>query len=331
MRTAFTRCHGLAALAMFTIAGCSGLQSQPATLAAPDSVGNPSFKASKAWVFVSDPGTSEVYIYTLPTLKLIEIVTGFTQPQGECSDNKGNVWVTDGTAQTIFEVEHSGSIGRRLSDTSGYPGGCAWNPKTGNLAVMNLLGTGSLPGAVLIYHHAAGVPNVYSNPKQFYYNFGWYDSAGNLFFDGRNASGKFMLSELPVNAVQAKSIAISGGKIYYPGLVQWSSSYLAIGDQNCGNQTVSCIYRLTVSKTGAAIKGKIALENSTGGQLCDLIQGVIWQGHVVGSDSDFCGSVPSATYVWPYPGGGKPTAHNAHNDSTPFGAAISVVTGGGAP
>lgn len=331
MKNSLALCRRLATLSTFILAACGGAQSQSMIIAAPAAIEHPDFKASKDWVFVSDPGTSEVYIYTLPELKLIEIVTGFTQPQGECADEKGDVWVTDGSGQTIYEVQHSGKIERHLSDTYGYPDGCAWNPKTGNLAVMNLLGVGSAPGAVLIYHHAAGTPNVYSNPNQFYYNFGSYDSAGNLFFDGRNANGKFVLSELSVNAGKAKSLFISGGKIYYPGLVQWSSNDLNVGDQNCGNQTVSCVYRLTVSKAGGAIVGQIKLQNSGGGQVCDLIQGVIWKGHVVGSDFDLCGSLPSATYVWPYPGGGQPTAHNAQNDSEPFGAAISPVTAEGAP
>jgi hypothetical protein len=331
MRIALARCRWLPILLTFVVAGCGGPQSEPTTVAAPATVGHPNFKGSTDWVFVSDPSTSEVYIYALPKLKLVEIVTGFTQPQGECSDNKGDVWVTDGSGASIYKLLHSGKIVGKLSDTYGVPEGCAWDPKTGNLAVMNLLGTSSQPGAVLVYHHATGVPNLYSNPKQYNYDFGGYDNSGNLFFDGRTVQNKFILSELSVNAHQAKTITVSGGKIYTPGMVQWeaSTSQLTIGDQNCKNATVSCIYQLMVAKNAGTIKGQINLENASGGQACDVIQAVLWKKSIIGSDFDLCGSAASTTYVWPYPGGGQPIAQNHRNDSEPFGTAVSSQTKGG--
>lgn len=304
--------------------GCSSSQSGQGIPAVPTGK-NPEHKQTKDWVFISDAGTGDVYIYTLPMLKLIEIVTGFTEPQGECSDDKGNVWVTDAKAQTIYQLEHSGRVKKSVADTYGYPEGCAWDTKTGNLAVMNLSGVGSGPGAVLIYHHATGSPNIYANPKQFYYDFGGYDGAGNLFFNGSNSNGKFMLSELPVNASKAETISVGGGKIYFPGMVQWdaASSYLAVGDQDCGNQHASCVYWVSIAKHAGRIQGQTNLLNASGGQICDLAQGVLWKNHIVGSDFDFCDSPPSTTYVWPYPGGGQPIGGNDKNDSEPIGAAIS--------
>lgn len=316
------------ALSALIVAGCGALQpnSVPESVV-PASV-NPAIKVTNDWVFVSDPGTAQVFVYTLPRLKLIEIATGFKQPQGECSDSAGNVWVTDGSAKTIYELQHSGKIVRQLSDTSGNPIGCAWDPKTGNLAVMNYLGSNSQGGAVLVYHNAKGVPNVYYNSKQFNYEFGGYDDASNLFFDGLNASGRFMLSELPAGATAAKTVAVSGGKIYAPGMVQWdgSTNDLVVGDQNCEKATVSCVYRMTIGKSEANITGQTMLENGSGGPICDMIQGTLWNKSLVGSDFDFCGSASSATYVWPYPQGGKPHDANAQNASQPFGAAISVRT-----
>jgi hypothetical protein len=116
-------------------------------------------------------------------------------------------------------------------------------------------------------------------------------------------------------------------------MVQWdaATSQLVVGDQNCKNATVSCLYQLTVANDAGTIKGEITLENGTGGQVCDLIQGVLWQKSVVGSDFDSCGSLHSATYVWHYPGGGQPTSENDKYDSEPYGAAISSETGGNVP
>ena len=316
-------------LGVLSIAGCGGRAAtgMPAIPSAKARVGP---EVGKVWIFISDPGTSDVYIYELPTLKLIEIVTGFTQPQGECADNKGNVWVTDGSGKVIYKLMHSGKIIGKLNDTYGVPESCAWDPKTGNLAVLNLIGNDSQSGAVLVYHHATGVPNVYTNSKQYNYNFGGFDSSGNLFFDGRTVQNKFVLSELPVNASQAKTIAVSGGRIYTPGMVQWdaTTSQLVVGDQNCNNAPYSCIYQLAIAKNSGAIAKQVQLENASGEPVCDLIQGVLWQKSVIGSDFDSCGSQASATYVWRYPAGGQPTAQNGRDDSEPFGAAVSSTTGG---
>ena len=307
------------------LAGCNAMQTQAAMPAAPSAErANKSY--SEAWVFVSDPGTDEVYIYSLPKLDLLEVDEGFTQPQGECSGNDGDVWVTGGSAKTIYKLSHSGEIIGHLSDTSGYPDGCAYDPKTGNLAVMNLLAPNSKSGALLIYPHASGPPKIYYNKDQFFYNFGGYDSSGDLFFDGRSAQGVFMLAELPANSAEAKTISVSGGTIYYPGMVQWdtASSRLIVGDQRCANEAASCVYQLSIDDGAGAIKVQTKLNTSTGGSVCDMIQGVLWNGRLIGSNFDFCGSEASATYVWPYPTGGQPTAHRSTSDSEPFGVAISA-------
>lgn len=282
-------------------------------------------KAKGPLLFVSDAGTADVYIYKLPNLKVVGTITGFSQPQGECSDNKGDVWVTDTNAQTIYELSHHGRLENELSDSSGYPAGCAWDATTGNLAVMNLFGTGSTNGAVLIYVHGSGSPVPYTNTGQYYYNFGGYDSSGNLFFDGGDSNGNFMLSELPHGSESAYTVKLSGGTIYYPGMVQWDSSKhdLIVGDQSCGNVYVSCLYAVTISQKTGTIGMETKLQNSNGGQICDLVQGVEFGSQIAGSDYDFCGSLPSSTYLWPYPGGGSPSQYNSTTDSAPVGATIS--------
>lgn len=283
-------------------------------------------------LFVSDSGTDDVYIYSLPALKVIGTVTGFSQPQGECSDNKGNVWVTDTNAQIIYELDHHGRLVNELSDTGGYPAGCAWDPTTGNVAVMNLFGTGSSNGAVLVYSKGSQV-SQYRNPQQYYYNFGGYDTGGDLFFDGRDQTGNFILSELPKGAKSPHTLSVVGGKIYYPGMVQWIATRrdLLIGDQSCGNAYVSCLYNVAPSKSVATIRGSINLKNASGGSICDLIQGVKYSNEIAGSDYNFCGTTASSTDLWPFPGGGSPANHNTSTDSVPVGAAVSSLKGAAEP
>jgi hypothetical protein len=78
-----------------------------------------------------------------------------------------------------------------------------------------------------------------------------------------------------------------------------------------------------ITTRGATITGQTKLQNYSGGQVCDLVQGVLFGKEILGSDNDFCGSTSSATYIWPYPGGGAPSRYNDTMDSAPVGAAIS--------
>lgn len=325
------------AVVVLALCACSGSGSLPAQLpgvsSQPERRDLPDAGKPAKRLFVSDPGTGDIYLYAVPSLKLVTILQGFARPQGECANDKGDVFVADGSANIIYELSYSGRTEAQLSDASGPPNGCAFDSKTGNLAVFDYIGKQSAAGAVLVYHHAAGSPNAYSNPNQFYYSFGGYDASGNLFFDGANAQGKFMLSELPAAAGSAHTLTISGGKIYSAGMVQWDSAsgYLDVGDQKCGNTATSCLYQLKVSSKSATIVNKIALQNYAGAPLCDLEQGTIDDGELFGSDNDYCGSAASAAYGWHYPSGGAPKSYDKKNGSMPFGAAIAVNGGASLP
>jgi hypothetical protein len=277
-------------------------------------------------LFVSDAGTGNVYLYEVPSLKLLTILQGFTSPQGECADNKGDVWVTDNRADTIYELAYAGRTTGQISDGTGSPVGCAWDPSGGNLAVTNYLGTRSASGGVMVYAHARGTPTTYTNPAQFYYNFAGYDDSGNLFFDGSSPQGKFVLSELPLKAQTPYTIKVSGATIYSAGMVQWDSGsrYLVVGDQNCDKAATSCLYQLQVSGKLATVVNKIFLQNYDGTPVCDMVQGIIADGRLFGSDNDYCGTALSATYAWPYPGGSVPNKDVTKSISQPIGAAIAV-------
>ncbi|HEY6484788.1 MAG TPA: hypothetical protein VIX83_00195 [Candidatus Cybelea sp.] len=319
---------GIAAI----LAGC-GNQSQngiPPTVARA-ALGSPanldSAKTKQAErLFVSDPGTGDIDIFEIPSLKIFTVLQGFGQPQGECADDKGDVWITGGSSKAIYELTYSGGQKNQLDDTYGDPDGCAWNPMNGNVAVMNVFDNAGESGLVLVYHHGSGAPNTFQNLKQHYYNFGGYDSSGNLFFDGSSLNGRFMLSELSVNGASAHTVSISGGKIYQAGMVQWDSSAnrLIVGDQRCGEATRSCLYYLSISGKHATIEGRIDLSSSQGGAVCDVVQGVIMGRELFASDNNTCGSARSATYSWKFPAGGAPLAQNAKFAVTPFGAAVAV-------
>jgi hypothetical protein len=286
-------------------------------------------KATKV-LFVTDAGTNDVYLFKLSTLKHLGTITGFDNPQGACSDNKGNVWVANYGAGNILEYSHEGVLENTLTDSTGYPAGCAWDPTTGNLAVTNLFDASSEPGAVLIYRHASGSPVAYRNKAQSSYYFAGYDTEGNLYFDGKNATGDFMLSELPKGAAKAYSIEIIGGTIYFPGMVEWyaTGKYLIVGDQSCGDVSAACLYHLTIAHKAGTIAGKTTVRTYKSGNLCDLVQATQDGTQVFGSDYEYggstCSGLPSTTYSWPYPAGKDPLVYStAPTESEPIGAAVS--------
>lgn len=347
MNAQVKKCRVIAALAPAVLVACSG--APPTTAVGPSALARLSTSVAAGWaaparpdrrrswispkvsgkstvLFVSDTGTDDVYMYEVPSLKLVGTITGFQQPQGECSDAKGDVWITDANAQTIYEVSHQGRLEQKLADSKGYPVGCAWNTN-GDLAVMNIFGTDGAHGEVLVYPHHSKRPITYVNTQQYYYDFGGYDASGNLFFDGRSESGAFMLSELPSGAKSAQTIAINQ-RLYFPGMVQMStaSGNLLVGDQECGGSSRACVYQMTISGSTATVAGTVKLESATGSAVCDLVQGVEANGRIAGSDWEFCGYTKTSADLWPFPGGGKPSTENESTDTTPVGAALS--TGG---
>jgi hypothetical protein len=313
---------------------------------------SPELKAdhSSRLLYVSDTGTYDVYILKIPGLKLLGTLTGFSQPQGECSDNAGHVWVTNtgyysGT-HAIYEYAHDGTLINTLNDPTGLPDGCAWDKTTGNLAVTNIFDDGgSQPaGEILVYTEAGGMPAVFTNPDLYYYYSPAYDNHGNLFVDGEGGYPyPFVLAELPKDGGSAFTIHVTGGTIYDPGGIQWYApgSYLIIGDQECGgNPTAesSCLDWVLVSGSSATITGSTQLNNSMGTPACDVVQTVRSGVGVYGGDIEYppsepycasggSGSVPTAAYHWDYPAGHDPLRGSTNTQSEPDGAAISSAIG----
>ena len=282
--------------------------------------------AQNRHLFVTDPGTSEIYIYDVPSLKLVAILQGYASPQGACSDDSGDVWVTDNHTDDIYKLTYTGKSVGKLTDSTGNPAACAWDPKTGNLAVANYIDAGSKTGEILVYHDATGAPNAYTNAKQYYYGYAGYDDAGNLYFDGSTATGKFVLSELPYGKVTPETIKVSGANIYDAGMVQWdaASKQLDVGDQDCLNATTSCIYQFKITGSTATAKRVTDLKTSTGSEVCDVAQAVSSGGELYGSDDDYCGYAKTASYGWRFPAGGSPNHEQKRAISKPIGATIAV-------
>jgi len=285
---------------------------------------SPDVKRTSKLLFVSDYAAGDVYIYKMPDVALKGTLTGFSGPQGECSDARGNIWITNTNKSQVLQYSWNGKPLKTLSDPGYYPDGCAVNDGNGDVAVSNFEDTSGGPGNVSVFHNGSGSPVVLTNPSQYYYFFPAYDISGNLYVDGVDASEFNILSECPVGSGNCTSLTVSGASLYAPGGLNWDkpNNNLVIGDQLCGGQFVSCLYEATILGSTASVIGTTPLRNYDGTG-CDAVQGALAPRdlYFAGGCISYGSSMNSADR-WDYPVGGAPPWY-ATGLSYPVGAAIS--------
>ncbi|HLY02902.1 MAG TPA: hypothetical protein VKR56_10485 [Candidatus Cybelea sp.] len=195
--------------------------------------------------------------YSYPQDELEGQLTNFSYPLGDCTDTKGNVYITDYTKNTVVEYAHGGTqpIGKVSVPGSG-PVACAVDPSSGNLAVTTAGDTSGGGANLVVYRKAKGKPRTYTDPAIFSYAYCAYDRAGNLFVDGTPARGygyDFELAELPRQAKSLKAVNLEGG-VSWAGGLQWDGHYLTVG------QPVNPeIQRYSISEGYGTLAGSTAL------------------------------------------------------------------------
>lgn len=245
---------------------------------------------SQDLLYISDEGNGDVYAFSYPKGKLVGTLTGLGEPQGECADKKGDVFITTFQTYQIFEYAHGGTTRiATLDNPNEYMEGCSVDPGTGNLAVINFETNGQGPGGVSIYKKAKGNPKVYSDSALLLgYALG-YDNEGNIFLDGLDSSRTFEFAELPKGSKSFKTISLNV-TIANPGGVEWDGKYVDVGDEKAG-----IIYQ--TNGAGGEEKGSTPLNQSNG-----VYQFAVSGKTVVGPNV----YAASAMY-WKYPAGGSPT------------------------
>lgn len=289
---------------------------------------SPDVKRAPRLLFVSDDDYNEVFIFTMPAMAVKGVLSGFSEPQGMCSDKQGNIWVANtGTSQGL-KYNRTGTLLATVSDPYGYPVGCAVNPTNGDLALTDIFDF-SGAGGVVVYPGGSGSGTRYSNPSQYEYFFAAYNDDGDLYTDGFSyPSFVFTISELPAGSSSMHTVSYSGGTVYFPGGVNWDrvNYNLVVGDQECNGGSASCQYQMLENSSGGlTITGSTPLQDYNGGS-CDVDQGALapFSKYFAGGCIS-TGSALSAAARWSYPSGGTPTNYN---DSYapymfPIGAAIS--------
>jgi hypothetical protein len=264
---------------------------------------------SQALAYVTDPGTNTVVVYSYPKLKLVGTLAGFDNPQGDCVDASGNVWIVNTQASQLLEFAHGGTKPiATLSDPGQYPTGCSFDPTTGNLAVSNFYTTSGPPGSVSIYTGATGSPSTYSPPNFAVVYFLGYDKKGTLYLDGIDSGSSFLFDSF--DGKKFESIMLDRS-IVGPGTVQGLGDRVVIGDQANGNNAAYA-FKITGSK-GTLVKTTPLTGTN------DVVQFDIYKNALVGADYNSNGS---SVDRFKYPAGGLPVK-STPGLSAPIGTVIS--------
>jgi len=229
-----------------------------------------------------------------------------------CTDNAQNIFIPAGFFGNQVLVYAHGATRPKVTLNDPYPAvDCSVDPDSEALAV-----TGSGGGVVIFPYDQRRkwrYAKLYSNLAMESSMFCAYDTSGNLFVDGTDSTGAFMLAELPKGSKSFTTIALNQ-HINAPGSVQWDGQYLIVADLGKGEINPSVIYRFSIDGSSGKKVGTTKLANS-------YAHAQFWiQGKTVIGPIAY-DSVRSIGF-WQFPAGGSPV--KSFSDSVPSGEAVSL-------
>jgi len=256
-------------------------------------------------IFISDAYAEQVYVFkttgayigTLP-----QPTEGFSEPQGLCSDSKGNVFVSNTSNSTIDEYT-GGKFKAALSDPGYYPVSCSVDPKTNTLAAGNIISTSGGQGGIALFANESGSATQKTDPNMYEVYFtGYYAKTGNLYYSGDNIDFYPAVSSY-TNKGKFKLITLKGATLGFAGTVQYSgaTTSLAVGDQDTFYGPT--FYHV---KGNGNVTGQTVLTCSSG--FCDIVQAWIHGKTIIGPDAS---SVSASIFPWPAGGNASKTLSGA--------------------
>jgi hypothetical protein len=328
---------------LFTLAvllivdGCGGRGFQPAPAGLGDTplraVASERLGGSGSWManglkqrdllYVSNAnGTVNVYRYWQHTL--VGVLTDFNDPHGECSDQAGNVYISDydydAYKGSVSEYAHGAKKPLHVIHDSNDPLGCSVDPKTGNLAVADY-GRYYVAGEVAIYPGGRGTPTLLKTRGDDHFTSLAYDDRGDILATSLYGY-EFYYTEfyyLPRHGTQLISIDLPGessGWNYVQGIA-WDGKYWVVvyGDGLIRfkiNLKAEQVDSIKLSAPSYARPGAVAFYRRTKGLATQVVAPVNPSRE------------QSAVEYWKYPAGGSPVDQITQDLDKPFGVAISL-------
>ena len=276
-------------------------------------------------LYVTD-GYENVYVYEYPQGKLVGMLTGFIAPLGECADSNGDVFIVAAASKSysssvIYEYAHGGSNPVKTLEDPVFSGGCAVDPRSGDLAVAGVHG-------VAVYQSASGDPTMFYNNAFSFFNCG-YDKDGNLYLSGSNgvygnqsqlirlANGSSTFEQINLDV----TLYTNESGPFLPS-VQWDGKHVTVSSTTRDQEPPgpASVYRLKISGSSASAIGTTTLQGEKdhfSGQLVirgkTIIGGTYYKGHTFFSR-------------WSYPHGGQPRRDvRTISDAHLWGVAVSVA------
>jgi hypothetical protein len=228
--------------------------------------------AKTTLIYVSDAEEGAVELFDYPSGTYLGETTGLEYPYGMCSDKDGNAYVVDFDNQDISEIaEGTLNVIKTAKLSSGYPIGCAVNPKTGDLAVTLFEGGAEGYGSVEILKGGiSGSPTAYT-----YTDYTWpagYDSKGDLYAEGEDGSCDDCIWTLQAGSSTPQEVTWSGGSIEFPGAIELDGNQVLIGQQEVNDEYESGFYPTTCSGTTCTSSSPIVLSDNCYNTYVDIVQ-----------------------------------------------------------
>lgn len=239
----------------------------------------------EALVYVTNRSTGDINILSYPQGVPVGAISGFVEPEGECVDAAGDVFITDSQTATISVFAHGGVVPiRTLAYPHAQPYDCSIDPATGNLAVTNRLFSRKPHSAVAIYTAGQGLPTTYAHAA-FQTLYCGYDNEGNLYLDG--SDHRTEVAELPHGGSTIVNVQLDQ-PIARQGSIQWDGQYVVLASLN-----PPVAYRVAFSGRSGTIVGSTSLDGTIG-------LNRVW------IEGDKILGAGTYVYTWPYPAGGSP-------------------------
>jgi hypothetical protein len=273
------------AVVAVALAGCGASQVVPEPQQA--SADSARFQTQTGLIYAASDKDIDVVSYTSGAL-VAKIATG-QYVAGLCSDPGGHVYVSAGT--WIFKYEYGGtSPVAKVKSRYGFPEACAFDPTTGNLAVVGSFDSG--PENVAVYKNYSGKPTDYVDDDFYDFAAVTYDDSGDLFATdgfsnllGELAAGQSKFHNARVTT-RMKSSRLIG--------IQWDGKYLAV------QEAPPSAHAAIIDRVTASSAPKVVSRARYDGK--DIHFAWLSNGVAIGLEGGYALRIG----LWSYPSGGSP-------------------------